>query len=200
VILSNRERTVGILTAAVLGILALDRLALTPMMERKQDLEVKTQNVRDDLARVSDLFQKRRAMGQTWREMVAGGLKTEASEAESQALQALEGWAREARLNVTMLKQEGTEKQKPYQVITFRASGTGTMDSVSRFLYKVQQSKMPLRIEDMTITSRKEGSTDDLTVTLGVSTIFLPPDAKAPAGNPVAALARAAGSELEARQ
>jgi hypothetical protein len=198
VILSNRERSVGILTAAVLGVLALDRLALTPLLAKRTEIDSQIHAARDKLDEVDSVYGKRREIGLAWREMVAGGLKTEASEAESQVLQALEGWAREARLNVTMLKQEGTEKQKPYQAITFRVSGSGTMESVSRFLYKVQQSKMPMRIMDMTITSRKEGATDELSVTLGVSTIFLPPDTKPPA-KPVVALARAADIAREAR-
>jgi hypothetical protein len=190
VIISNRERSVGILTVAVLGILALDRLALSPLIAKRAEVETSIQTTRGDLDRVVELFGKRREMGQTWREMVAGGLKTEASEAESQALEALDGWAREARLGLTMLKQEGTEKQKPYQIITFRVAGTGTMESVSRFLFKVQQSRIPMRIGDLTITSKKEGASDELSVTMGVSTIFLPPDPKAPGGT---TLAHAAG-------
>ena len=198
-ILSNRERTVGVLTVAVLGILALDRVVLNPLMAKRNEIDAKTRTVREDLDRVYELSGRRREMGQTWREMVAGGLKTDASEAESQVLQALEGWGREARLNVTMLKQESTEKLKPYQVINFRVSGSGTMESVSRFIFKVQQSKMPLRISDMTVTSKKEGTSDELTVTLGVSTIFLPPDPKTPGQGGNTTLARAAGAQWEAR-
>ena len=49
------------------------------------------------------------------------------------------------------------------------------MSQVGRFLYRIQTATVPVRITDLTINSRKEG-TDDLAVQLGIATIYLPPD------------------------
>jgi hypothetical protein len=49
------------------------------------------------------------------------------------------------------------------------------MRQVGQFLWQVQTSAIPVRISDMSISTRKE-NTDDLELALGISTIYLSPD------------------------
>jgi hypothetical protein len=102
-----------------------------------------------------------------------------ASQAESQVLNSVREWAQDARLSLSSVKPERTEKEKDYYKITFRATASGTMQQVTRFLYSVQTGSVPARITDVSITSRKEG-TDDLTLTLGIATIHPVPESEKP--------------------
>jgi hypothetical protein len=60
------------------------------------------------------------------------------------------------------------------------------MYAVSRFLWRVETAKVPIRVKEMQLGSRKEGA-DDLTLTLRLSTLYqapqpiLPTEAAAPA-------------------
>ena len=54
-----------------------------------------------------------------------------------------------------------------------QAAGTGSMNAVSRFLWRVETAGIPLRVKEMQLGSRKEGA-DDLTVQLRLSTIYAP--------------------------
>ena len=55
------------------------------------------------------------------------------------------------------------------------------MDQLGYFLYHMKTAPIPVRVSDLTIGTRKE-ATDDLSIQLGISTIFLA-DAAA-AGDP----------------
>ena len=169
---SKRERFIGIATAAVVGVLALDRLAVTPLLAQRAQLE---------LDRANRVFSTSRLASRKWKELSGTSLKTDASEAESQILNSVREWAQDAGIALSSIKPERAEKEKDWDKITFRATGTGSMNQVARFLWRLRTATMPVRITDLQIGSRKEG-TDDLSLQLGISTIFLPPDANKPGG------------------
>ena len=98
-ILSKRERYIGIATTAVVALLALDRFVFTPLMERRTQVQNDITLAQLDLDRATLLFNNSRSVNKRWGEMLDGGLKTDASAAESQVLPAVNEWAREAGLN-----------------------------------------------------------------------------------------------------
>lgn len=173
-ILSKRERYIGIATTAVVALLALDRFVFTPLMERRTQVQNDITLAQLDLDRATLLFNNSRSVNKRWGEMLDGGLKTDASAAESQVLQAVNEWAREAGLNMS-LKRERTDKMNQFQQITLRAAANGNMAAVSRFLYKLQTARIPVRITDILLSSTRKEGTDDLSLTMGISTIYLAP-------------------------
>jgi hypothetical protein len=173
-ILSKRERYIGIATAAVVALLALDRFVFTPLMERRTRVQNDITLAQLELDRATLLFNNSRTVNKRWGEMLDGGLKTDASPAESQVLQAVQEWAREAGLNMS-LKRERTDKANQFQQITLRAAANGNMSAVSRFLYRLQTARIPVRVTDILLSSTRKEGTDDLSLTLGISTIYLAP-------------------------
>ena len=181
-ILSKRERYIGIGTGAVIGLLALDHFLFTPLLDRRAQLSSEIELAQHKAERASRLFANSRAVNQRWGQMLDAGVKTDASAAESQVLQAVHDFARESGLTITSVKRERTDRVKDFQQITLRAVATGNMSAASRFLWRVQTARVPVRLADLQITTRKEG-TDDLTLTLGISTIYLAPEPKKPDGS-----------------
>jgi hypothetical protein len=119
-------------------------------------------------------------------------LKIDASTAESQIIRSVGDWAAESRLQLSSVKPDRAEKDKQFQKITFRANAIGSMSAISQFVWKIQTSKIPIRITDITITTRRDGM-DDLTLELGISTLFQPPEpveAKPAAGKGEVAMGR----------
>ncbi|HEX8520736.1 MAG TPA: GspMb/PilO family protein [Tepidisphaeraceae bacterium] len=176
-VLSKRERYIGIITGSALLILGLDHFVFTPLIAQKDALDAKIVDARDEQDRASKLFKRRREASAIWNTMVNGGLQRDASAAEVQVQHSLNDWAAESRMSLSQLKTERTEKEKDFYRITMRAVGTGGMSEISRFLWRIQTATVPVRVTDLQITSRKDG-TDELTVSIGVSTISLVPDAE----------------------
>jgi ribosomal protein L22 len=170
--MSKRERYAAIAAAAVLGILLLDQVLVTPLLARWSDADAQIQLAASDRERAARLIVTSKRANRTWDEMIGQQLRRDASEAESQVLNSVREWAQEAGMTLSSLKPERTEKEKDFHKITFRATGGGSMAQVARFLWRIETATVPVRVTDVTITSRKPG-TDDLGVQLGIATSYL---------------------------
>jgi hypothetical protein len=175
VIVTKRQRYLALATVAVVVIFGLDRFMVGPLMAQKEQLDVSIAEQQQRLAAAQRTFTTSRRVSGQWNAMLAGGLKTDISEAESQILHAIREWAQGAGMALSSVKPERIEREKDFQKITLRATGTGTMQQVSRFLWQLQASPIPVRITDLQINARKEGI-DDLSIQLGIATICFAPE------------------------
>lgn len=178
-VLSRRERYIVIATVATVALLALDRVVFTPLQDAWAAMRGERDAVLGDLEQGSALLKRRRQAAPRWEQALQAGLKTTSTEAESQALHALRNWSQETNFALTSLRPERTGKAGELQEVSFQAAGTGPMSAVSAFLWRIESSALPLRVTDLQMGARKEGS-DDLTLQLRLSTLFAPPSAPAP--------------------
>jgi hypothetical protein len=172
--MSQRERYIVIGTVAVVALLGLDRLFLTPLLARMTDLDDKITAARAEVQHDEDLFTRSTQANRKWKEMTAGALKRDASTTESQLIDSVGQWAQDARMSVSY-KPERTEKKKEFIVVTYRATCNGSMSQLRTFLLHVQRATIPIRVTDLQISSRPEG-TDNLTISMGISTAYLAPE------------------------
>jgi hypothetical protein len=179
VALTQRERYIAIGMGAVLGLLALDYFALTPYLEERKHLQ---ESIDQETTKLSDnikLRGKYDASKKTWEQMVADGLKSDPSEASYQLVQSIRQWAAEAGLTPVSIKpdQQPVPDNKNYFRVSVRFTATGSQAAVARLLYRIKEAKVPLRVNDVQVTSRREG-TDDLQFLMTVSTLTPVPEAE----------------------
>ncbi len=191
--MSQRERFFGTITAFIVGSLVLYQFAIHPQLARITELDGKIQTASTDLERADQLFNTSRSATKKLSQMAGSGLRKTDAAAESELLNSTRQWAQEAGIGGWGIKRERTERERDFNKITFRANGSGGMGQIGRFLYRLQTANMPVRVSDMTINSRKDG-TDDLGVVLSISTIYLAPDER-PTPRPGAAARE--GAEVE---
>lgn len=173
-VMSQRERYIVIGTLGVVALFALDYLFLSPQIERYKALN---DQITTDLVQVdhnNKVFKRARESKQKWAEMTAGALKRDASTTESQLIDSIGQWAQDARMSVSY-KPERTEKQKDFVKVTYRATCNGSMSQLRTFLLHVQRATIPIRITDLQVSSRPEG-TDALQISMGISTVYLAPE------------------------
>ena len=176
-VLSKRERYVGIITIAVLAILCLDQFVVGPLLSRKAELDSQLSAKRLELDSGEHDIANSRRRGQQWAQMLKSGLRQDESAAEGQLIRNVIDWAQEAGMSLSSVKRERMEKEKDFYRITVRATGNGQMAQIGKLLYRMQTAPSPVRVGDLTISSRKEGA-DDLTFQVGISTIFLAPESE----------------------
>ncbi|HOW69975.1 MAG TPA: GspMb/PilO family protein [Phycisphaerae bacterium] len=175
-VLSKRERYIAIATVAAVGILGLDRFVLNPLVSKNSQLNLQIDSCEQQLEKARRLFKNSRRKSQAWAQMQSNGLRRkDAAEAEGLVLNRIRDWAQDAGMSLSSVKPERTEKPMAFGKITFRATGTGGMTQISRFLGRLKDADVPVRIGELQITARKEG-TDDLSLQLGISTIYLSPE------------------------
>jgi len=193
VVLSKRERYIVAVTIIAVSMLVLDRYALTPLLERRARIEAEKQDLVRQMESAKNQFARRRQIEQKWQDMLAAGLKRDASEAESQVLHAVRNWSQESGLTLSSVKPERVAREGDLREVTFQAAGTGSMRSVAQFLWRLETASLPLKVKEMQLGSRKEGS-DDLSLQLRISALYLPTEQE-PSRGPSASQAPRGGAQ-----
>ena len=173
-ILSKRERRIAVLTLAAVAFLVFDRGLLTPYFGRRTQLTFEKQGFLIDLERAHGLFARREKLSPKWEEMLKSGLKPDAASAESAVLNALRDWAEESGLMLTSLKPERSNTRGQLQEIIFQAVCAGSMNGVSKFLWRIEDAALPVKVSDLQLSTRKEGA-DDLTLQVRIAVLCLAP-------------------------
>jgi hypothetical protein len=172
VILSKRERYIALGTAAAIGLLLLDQFVLTPYQKLRDSVDVDHAKAVNDLAQADLLFSQQRKLRPVWNQILSGGLKTDVSTAESQALRAILDWTRSAGVKLVAVTPERTVQQDQFRVISFSVKISGSMAAVSRLVWAMESATIPVRLTEIRVNSPREG-TDDLSAQLSVSTLCL---------------------------
>jgi hypothetical protein len=174
-----------VVTVSAVGLLAVYYGIVSPLLDRKSDLDMKVREARLQLDRAERLIDDSHRLGPVLAQRLAGPVKKTASEAESQMLKSIGEWAHDARMTAPSIdKPDRGEREKDFAKMTFRASATGTMSQIGNFLWRMNTSSVPVRVGEMTLATHKEG-TDDLTLQLSISTIYLAADTEKSAAGPV---------------
>lgn len=161
-ILKKRERAVGLAALAMVLLLALDRLALSPYQSRREALVLERQE------KVAELGRARRTISR-WQEAESGWI-TEiplAAAGNAGTLAQLRNKAEESGLSLSLLRPESSELHGSYRENIYQLGGTGTLARVVRFLELVENSGRPLRIRDLQLSTRRE-DTDELAIRLSI--------------------------------
>jgi hypothetical protein len=178
VVLTKRERYIGIITVAVLSILVLDQFILTPAMTRMDELDAKIAQAQQEHLNAQQLFNSSRRANRDWKTVAGDAMTRDTGDPESRVLNSVREWAQDEGMRLPSVIPQPAQIEKGFNKIVFRATGSGNLNQVGRFLYRVQTASMPLRITDLQITS-KDG-TDELSVNFGIATISPAPEVEKP--------------------
>lgn len=172
--LSSREKGLALGTIAVLAILLVDYYVLTPFLSERDLLETQRAQILADISRGRKLVSEGKELVPKWKGMEASGLKEDPAEAESQLLHALRDWAKESGLALSSLKPDRPESKEELKEVHVQATGTGSMDGVSKFLWRAQSASFPVKVLEVQVGSRTDG-TNDLALQVKLSTLYRAP-------------------------
>lgn len=177
-VLSKRERYIGIGAIGAVLALAVSSLIIGPYTERTATLKHDLAAAKNTLADDENLVRAQKNRLPEWNAMLNNGLQADDSTARSRTQQMLQTWARTANINLDAISSEPAPSQKgPFEAVNFNldfnTSGGDTMRQISRFLWALESATIPIRINSIRIQSEKEG-TDQLNVKLVVSALYMP--------------------------
>jgi hypothetical protein len=172
-VLSKRERWILFATTVAVVALAFHWLVLSHYLEAREEAARKQAGLAAKLKASQDTIALARQVAPRWRQKLENGMKNDPTEAESQVLRSIQFWSEQSGANLSLLKPERlTEKSRLPQIV-FLAAGTGKLKSLAELLYQIEQAPIPLKVVEMQVTSRKEG-TDDLSFQFRLSTLYAP--------------------------
>lgn len=203
--LSKRERLIFIVCAAVLGLLALDHLAISPLLASRDATSSKKAALLKENQQATSVIRQRPSNLKKWRQM-SSAMKANPSDAESQVLDAVQGWIKESGVVSKQLRPDTragaaakTQAGQPrVGVLAFLVEGAGRMESVHKLLHKLQTAPIPLSIDKLQIDSAKPG-VDELTISMTLTTAYRVGGEKddSPAGQPAPAKSAVQAKSLD---
>jgi hypothetical protein len=178
VVLSKREKYIGIGTIAAVAFLAINSLIVGPYYERSNELTQELKKANDTLAENKALFTAQKRQQPEWNSILNSGLRADDSTARSRTQQMLQAWVRTAGIDLEQINSEPAPSQKgPFEAVDFsldfNTTGNDSMRQIARFLWSVESATIPLRLTSFRIQSMREGS-PDLSVKMVVSALYMP--------------------------
>jgi hypothetical protein len=155
---SLRQRRLLLFAGISIGVLALDRFVITPLITHWQSasaeittLQRQLQSGRGALA-ISDRARDR------WVELQETTLPAEVAQAEQVLLSHLNFWGEEVGVDIGSVKPQWKRgaTSKAYSTLECRIDATGSVLAVTRFLHAIETSPLALRMESAEFTSRDE--------------------------------------------
>lgn len=175
----SNERSIMLAALAAVAILVLYFAVVSPYLDWRQEAVSTRETLGQKLQDARDLLDARTTAAAKWKDMVQPGIKVTASEAEGKIYENVYEWASESGVSVTMLKAQRSAEKTRLPEIKFTAQGTCTMRGLTELLRKIQSAKVPIRITELRLDTRKEAQ-DDVMFKMGLSTIYAPPAGQAP--------------------
>jgi len=167
--LSSRERYISVAVLALGSLFALDRLGLTPYLERRQalaeQLDLRTQEMNDAqqlLLREQRLRGILSGMGQT--------LRSDASTVESDLLHLVHQWQQESGVGGASFQRVYTVEEHGFTHLRFQISATGSIAAVAMLIYRVETAPIPLRVDDFHLVPKRDNG-EELQVQLSISSL-----------------------------
>lgn len=179
---NRREKLIAIVLGAAILLLLGNTYLWDPYWAEDAKVKADITALAPKFAREQRLVNKdnRKTVDDQWNGLLAAGLKTDPAAAESQAMRWMRTFAENTRIDLQSLKPERIARTGDFQQIRIQATGNGTTSGLANMIWQIENARIPLRVTDLHMTARKEG-TDDLTFSLNVATIAFTPAPEKPA-------------------
>ncbi len=177
--LKKREIFIGLILGLTLLLWLAYSLLLEPYLAERTRLHNALTSATKKLDQQDKLLANEKKVGTAWVAQTQRGVSNNAATTSSQTMAALFDWAQSSRIDMQALKPDRMTRVDDFQQIRFQGSCVGTMANLSRFLYLVETSSLPVKLEDVRINARREGS-DDLMLQFSLVTIFFDPQENKP--------------------
>jgi hypothetical protein len=151
----KRQQLLIILTVAIVGLFALDKLVLTPLMASWKARSDEVAKLRKDITAGKGVIQRESFTRKRWNEMRKNTLPVNASQAEQEMLRAFDKWSQESRISVSSIRPQwkrGTTSD--HSLLECRLDAAGSLSALTKFMHLLELSPMALKVETIELTTR----------------------------------------------
>lgn len=172
---SHRQRWLAIIAGLALLILILDRMVFTPLVKTWDQRSAEISTLQKSIVNGHSLIERGARMESRWKEMEANALPVDPAQAEQDLISAVDGWGRSSGIDLGSIKPQwrrgATER---YSTLECRIDASGSLATLTRFLYEVEKSPLALRVDSVELASRDDTG-QKLSLGMSVSGLRLAP-------------------------
>jgi hypothetical protein len=167
-----RKKILIIVAAAGLALLAADQLVLTPLAGAWKERGREIVKLRAQVAEGASLIRREQAIRNRWNEMRTNTLPDNQSLAQEQVLKTVVNWAQESGVSINGTSPQWKNDADDHKTLVCRVDASGSLWTLSRFLYDLENGPMALRLESVDLSSR-DNNGQQLTLALQLSGLAL---------------------------
>jgi Tfp pilus assembly protein PilO len=161
----NRQKTLIIIAAVAVGLWIADSLVFEPLGKWWSSRQQQIADLRKQVANGESEIKREAITRSRWDGMRTNTLPTDSALAERQIISAFDRWSRDSGVEINNLQPQWKNDTDDYQTLNCRVEATGTISTLSRFLYYVESGPMGLKLESMELGTHDIGSSQ---MTLGI--------------------------------
>jgi hypothetical protein len=170
--LTSRERKIMIVAVAAVLILLLNQYAVSPIMEKRAEARQTRQDLEAKVEQSLSALNRRKLLQERWTQMQQNGLGGDIQKAESMVYRYIEDASARSGLELGSIQPDRMTTDNRLGEIDFVLSGTGSMQSVTRFLWSLETAQIPLKVKSYQLGSKNE-TAQEMTIQVELSTCYL---------------------------
>jgi len=156
-------------------LLVLDRIVFVPLTKSWQARSAEIVQLKKNVANGRSVIERASRTQSLWKEMQSQALPKDPAQAEQDLISAFDRWGRASNIEVGSIKPQWKRGAGDRtSLLECRVDATGSLATLTRFLFEVERSPMALRIESIELSSR-DNNGQRLTLALLVSGLRLTP-------------------------
>jgi len=175
--IENRQQWLVVLTIAAVALLAADKLVFTPLTSVWTERSKEIARLRTQVSDGASLIKREQAIRTHWEQMRTNTLPVNQSLAQEQVLKALVSWSQESGASINGTTPQWKNDADEYKTLVCRVDASGSLWTLSRFLYDIEKGPMALKVESVDLSSH-DNQGQQLTLGLQVNGLVLTPNGK----------------------
>jgi hypothetical protein len=163
--INNRQQMLAIAAGAIVALFAADKMILTPLAHSWSARSERIEKLRKQVADGRGLIQRERSLRARWEDMRSNALSNNTSVAEQQMLKGVDRWGQGSRTTILSISPQWKHDTEEYMTLECRVEASGSLDSISRFLFNLERDPLAIKVQSADITSH---DTDGRQFSLGL--------------------------------
>jgi hypothetical protein len=169
----NREKILAILAGTALGLLLLNYVVISPMIDSWQSRTKQIKDLKDKIASGTSLIRRQEYVEGDWNRMRTNALDSNPATAEKQLFTAFDHWVSQSGVTEGSFRPQVQDTDDGYSTIDCRADVSGDMETIVHFFKNMEKDPLGVKIESFELTSRDDNGRQ-MTLGLNLSGLVLP--------------------------
>lgn len=173
--IKDRQKFLLIIAAVAMGLLIADNFVFEPLIAGWKARSEKLEALENSVRSAKSLIMNEAGIRRNWSGKKDNMLPANNSQAEAIMLDAFDRWQRSSGISRTSYRtQWKSGEDDSYMTLECHADFSGSLRTITEFLYQMEKDPMAIQLENMQLASR-DNNGRDMTLSLQVSSVQLAP-------------------------
>jgi hypothetical protein len=169
----NREKILAIAAGVALGLLLLNYLVISPVIDSWQSRTRQIKDLREKIANGAMLIRRQDVVEGEWDRMRTNSLDSNPAAAEKQLFTEFDHWVSQSGVTEGSFRPQIQDTDDGYSTVDCRADVSGDMESIVHFFKNMEKDPLGVKIESFELTSRDDNGRQ-MTLGMDLSGLVLP--------------------------